>query len=403
MDSRWVKIIWFYCVGVIAAAQLGKMSALIPLISRDLGLSLTLAALVISLLEIGGAGFGRIAGGLIQRAGRRPALLAGTAFLTVGGIGESLAPGPAALIAWRVLESAGYLTTVIAAPMLILETATPRQRGVALALWSSFVPVGLALGAILSGWAAELWSWRGALFGGGVVAAGALALSLPMTSGVGARVRGAGAGGTGPTRRAWALAVGFGCYTTFEVGLLGMLPTFLVDKAGASADAAGFITGVASFATVAGSVVAGWWNHRNHGRDLARGPSFALMALSIVLPALLLFLVFGPAPDLTTAAIVVIALNALSGVYPGLAFAMLPAVAGSDRGLPAANGLLTQFGASGSLIGPPLFAAFAGHWGWTSAAACGLAASLLCLALMRAAGVSSSSSVEASDAPVTDH
>ncbi|WP_040847192.1 hypothetical protein, partial [Nitrospirillum viridazoti] len=77
MGGNWVKIVWFYGVGVIAAAQLGKMSALIPLISRDLGLSLTVAALVISLLEIGGAGFGRIAGGLIQRAGRRPALLAG--------------------------------------------------------------------------------------------------------------------------------------------------------------------------------------------------------------------------------------------------------------------------------------------------------------------------------------
>ncbi|MDE1149445.1 MAG: MFS transporter [Azospirillaceae bacterium] len=389
MDRSWLKIVWFYFVGVIAAAQLGKMSALIPLIARDLTLSLTVAALVISLLEIGGAGFGRIAGGIIQRVGRRPALLAGTALLAVGGVGESLARGPGDLIAWRVLESAGYLATVIAAPMLILEVASPRQRGVALALWSSFVPVGLALGAIASGWAAAAWSWRVALLGGGVTAAGALALSWPMTASVGARVRDTAAGKAGATRRAWALAVGFGCYTTFEVGLLGMLPTFLVDRAGANADTAGLVTGIASFATVAGSVVAGWWNHRNHGRDLARSTSFALMALSIVLPAALLFLVFTPGPDLATAAGVVIGLNALSGVYPGLAFAMLPAVAGSDRGLPAANGLLTQFGASGSLIGPPLFAACAGHWGWPSAAACGLTASLLCLALMRAAGVSS--------------
>jgi predicted MFS family arabinose efflux permease len=51
----------------------------------------------------------------------------------------------------RVAEAAGYLLVVVAAPSHMARSALDADRGLALGLWSTFVPVGLALGAGISG------------------------------------------------------------------------------------------------------------------------------------------------------------------------------------------------------------------------------------------------------------
>ncbi|WP_169728404.1 MFS transporter [Geminicoccus roseus] len=376
MIGDWVRIGWFYAIGVLAAAQLGKMSALLPLIEAELALGLTLAAALVSLLELGGATLGLLAGTLAATLGRRRTLLWGIALLAGAGIGEALAGSPLAMMAWRAVESLGYLAIVIAAPLMIFHTARPHQRSVALALWSSFVPVGLALGAILSGFIAELFSWRTALLCAGAagVVAWLVTLALP---GLPAREAAPGKA-IRPGAAAWALAAAFGCYTMFEVGMLALLPTFLVERAGASAALAGLLTGIAAFVTLLGSIVAAWHSRRPREARL-------LLPVAILLPAAMLFLVFHDQPDLALVASAAIALNGISGIFPGLAFAMLPQAAGSEAGMAGANGLLTQFGAAGSLVGPPLFAACVTAAGWPGAALTGATASLGCFLLMRLA------------------
>ena len=121
MQRRWLKIGWFYIVGVLAAAQLGKLSALMPLIAKDLTLSLMMAAAIISLLELGGATTGRLAGSLVHRIGPQAALLWGMGCLAVAGIGQGFAGNGTVLLGWRIVESAGYLGVVIAAPLLIID------------------------------------------------------------------------------------------------------------------------------------------------------------------------------------------------------------------------------------------------------------------------------------------
>jgi MFS family permease len=361
-----------YVVGVLAASQLGKMSALVPLIERELALGLTVAALLVSLLEIGGASLGGVAGALLHRLGERRSLLLGLACFVLAGVGTGLAQNVPTLVAWRIVEAAGYLAVVIAAPPLISRTAGPARRGVALALWSSFVPVGLALGAMLAGTAAEAFSWRVASYGSGAVAAIALLASLLLLgpididhAAIAARAR--------PNKRTWQLAVGFGAYTLFEVGLLALLPSFLVEQTGASPSLAGLGTGIASLATLAGALVAAWHNHRP--RDAAR-----MLATSLLVPAVLLFAVFREHPDFVQVVLAAIVLNAVSGILPGLAFALLPRVAGDNMAI--ANGLFTQFGAGGSLLGPPVMAACVGQVGWIGASICGAVFSVLSLLLL---------------------
>ncbi|MDC8012672.1 CynX/NimT family MFS transporter [Tahibacter soli] len=377
MQNRGYRIVWYYALGVIAAAQLGKMAALMPLARVELAMSLTAAAFVISLLEIGGATLGRVAASLGRRAGLQPTLLAGIGLIAIAGIGESLAGGATSMYAWRALEGLGYLGVVTAAPLLIIETATDAQRGPALSLWSSFVPAGVAAGAIGAGTLAEASSWRGAIVASAAIAAVAFVVTwLTTVRGAGASFGGEGRRGAG--LRAWQLAVGFGCYALFEVGLLALLPTFLVDEAGATPRTAGLLTGLASFATVAGSALAAWLAHRRAG---LRWP----IAVCVIVPAVLLFFVFRQLPQLGTVAAVAVALNAISGVLPAIAFSLLPHAAGSPTAIPAANGLITQFGASGSLLGPPLMAWCVARGGWPAAAWCGAILSAACLVLMLAA------------------
>ena len=392
LGSPWPRIWALYATGLLAAAQLGKLSALAPLIAADLQLGLTTVAAAISLLEMGGATLGAVAGLMAQRFGLQRALRWGLASLALGGLGSALAHGAAGLLAWRLLEALGYLGVIVSAPVLIAQHAgavSTRLQGLALALWSTFVPVGLALGAWGSAGLAGALGWRGVLLlGGAVVAVMWLVLSpvlrpvlppalqpAPPEQAVPAAAASAVPAGK-PDAAAWCLALAFGGFALFEVGLVALLPTLLVRDAGVPAAAAGQWTALVSAAAVAGSVAAALLLKHGHGR-VPRWP----LLLALGLPALLLFGVFRPAPQAGLAIALALLISVLGGLFASLSFALLPVVAGSAGQMVRANGLLAQCGASGSLLGPPLMAACVQAGGWPAAAALGLVVTAVALPL----------------------
>lgn len=405
-STPWPAVLLLYAAGLMAAAQLGKLSALVPAITPALGLTLALAAWAVSLIEVGGATLGTVAGVLAQRLGLWRALQLGLAALAIAGLGSATAQGAASLLAWRVLEAAGYLGITVSAPVLIARLSAPaglRAQTLAMTLWSTFVPVGLAFGASAAAAAAAPLGWRGALLAGGVLAA-ALAVAVRLlappdadtpTAGA-ARAAASPAGldaagaadaahpvnthdsaaraATGAPAAAWCLALGFGFFALFAVGVIGLLPTLLVEGAGLSLAAAGQWTGLASIAAVAGSALVLALLRRGH-----RSRGLAMVALA--LPAALVWGVFAARPLAGPAIALAVAINVLGGVFAALAFSALPRVCSQPAQLVRANGLLTQFGASGSLLGPPLMAAGVSAWGWPGAAAVGTLVSLLSLPL----------------------
>lgn len=385
--SPWPAVGLLYLCGLFAAVQLGKFSALAPLMAVALGLSLPAVAVAISLVEAGGATLGSMAGRLADRLGLHRALRAGLLALAVAGLGEATAPGAAALFAWRLLEAAGYLGVIVSAPVLIVRGTTAagvRTQAMALTLWSTFVPVGIALGAWASAALAQPLGWRAAVLawaGVGAVLAAVVWWRGPRASVPAARpVREPSTSGTVPVSGAtpvgvWTLALGFGGFAIFEVGMLGLLPTLLVRQAGMAADAAGRWTAIASLSAVAGSALAAWLLRRGMG---LRWPCM----VSLGLPPLLLFAVFTPAPVLPWALAAAVALNALGGIFASLAFALLPRVAPDARSLVRGNGWIAQCGASGSLLGPPLMAGAVQVGGWHAAAVLGLVVSALALPLI---------------------
>lgn len=374
--SPWPLVGLLYLSGLLAAAQLGKLSALAPLIASTLGLSLTTVAIAISLIELGGATLGAVAGLFAHRLGLRCTLRWGVGLLALAGLGGATVQGAPGLLGWRVIEAAGYLGVIVSAPVLIAHhagAAGARAQGLALTLWSTFVPVGLALGAWGSAAAASAWDWRTAMAAGGAVGVALWALmwraDLPEhadapTAAPAARL----------TPALWCLALGFGAFALFQIGILGLLPTLLVREVGLSAQTAGQWTAVASVATIAGSATAAWL--LRHGIDL-RWPAMA----SLGVPPLLLFGVFTTAPPAAAAIGLTVLLSMLGGVFASLTFALLPRLATAPGQMVRANGLLAQCGASGSLLGPPTMAACVQAGGWTAAAVLGLLVSAAALPL----------------------
>ncbi|BEV10306.1 MFS transporter [Asticcacaulis sp. DW145] len=372
IDSHWRPILLLWFTGVLAAAALGKFASLSPVISADLKLSRVEAGWLVSLIETGGASLGIIAGLLIARLGSRKALLYGMGLLTAGGLIGALIPGLWTLFTARLIESAGYLMVVIAAPSLIATVARPQDQGAALTLWSTFVPAGFAIGMGLSGVLLLFTGWRPVLVVWALLAGGALfaAVRTPVVE-TKSETR-----LVWPPLPVWLMCAGFGFYTTLFVGLIAMFPLFLTEQ-GQSPSAAATVTGLASAATLGGAWGAAQALHRGE-----RARWIALCA-GLLVPAALACLIFIGGHALWLAGLI-IALNAVSGIGSSLVFARLPHMS-PGLNVAAANGVLTQFGAGGSLIGPPLLAAIAGHWGWAALGPAVAIGSVAALGLMTAA------------------
>jgi MFS family permease len=379
MTRPWPTIIALWLLGVLAAAQLAKISIIAPLLQARFGLSLPQMGLLISLLEVGGAMLGFVAGLALGRIGLRRCLLTGLILLTVSGLVEAMAPDIGALFVARGLEGVAYLLVVIAAPTAIAMVAGDRERGAALALWSSFFAIGVALGGALTSLAVDRIGTGGVMGGWAALLAlaGLVAARLPIgdVATHAARTR------SMPRSAAWFATLAFGIYTFFGCALTLLLPTYLIRVAGASVTQAGLVTSIASMSTLPGCVLAVLLTRRG---SLRPGTTVMIAACMLVLTAAVVPAVFHAARgQMTSACVFAIIALMVSGLVPPLMFARLPMLAGAMRSgdprIAIANGLLTQFGAGGALLGPPVGALLVERWGWGSL---GHALSLAVLAML---------------------
>lgn len=369
-----------WLVGVLAAAQLAKLSTIAPVLQARFDLSLSEIGLLISLLEVGGGLFGFVAGLALAWINCRRSMLAGMTILAGASLVEAIAPDAATLFAARAVEGIGYLLVVIAAPTAIASIAQDGDRARALALWSSFVPVGIAIGSAVTGLCVPILGAQGVML---LWAALLATMIVPML-----RLR----FGTGDSRRivlpapaAWISTLAFGVYTFFLCALTMLLPTFLILERGAGLGEASLIVSLASLSALPASGLAILM--------LRRGELPAARFLMIATPALagtalLAPLGFQHGLGLTLTGILLVTAIMLSGLVPPLMFGRLPVLAGAigphDPRIATSNGLLTQFGAGGALIGPPLAGLIVEGWGW---GALGIVVAVLALAMLGLLGL----------------
>ncbi|GHG93778.1 MFS transporter [Streptomyces lanatus] len=379
---RW-KFFLIYLAGLFAATSMGKMTPISVALREDLSLSLAQVALLTSLVTAVAAALGLFVSYLIRPLPPHRMLVAGLVVMGLAGLFCARTDSFGAMLGGRLVESVGYVVVVIVAPVLLFSLGDGKRLTGALAIWGTFMPVGLALGSFAGGVLSAWLDWRGWL----TVAAGAtlvvalLTTRLPAVPGTREDARPSGEGRSAAVRRLGrplALGAGFATISGSIVATVTLYPPYLHEEFGLSTESAGTLTGVVSLAGVAGGFLASWLLVRGAGVKY-------LFVVALLMPAgaFAAFAGTGGLGVSVGSALVVALANEL---VVATVFAAVPLAVRATADLGAANGLVAQFGSVGALAMPPLVGlAVTAADGWWAVGPCLLAVCVAGLVLLQIA------------------
>jgi MFS family permease len=367
--TAWVAVGTVVGAGVTAALQVGKAAIAAPLLQADLGLDLAAVGWITAIFAVLGVVGGVPAGAVTASLGDRRVLLAGLVAIALGAAVGGGATTFTVLLGSRVIEGLGFLMIAVSGPAVLQRIVAAGDRDLAFALWSCFMPAGMALAMLTVPLAA---SWQVYWWCSGALAA---------LSAVGIAVSVAGADSRtrfvwrGLVKDAWAtlrvgpalLAVSFALYSLMFFALFSFLPVLLMQRMAVSLTAAGFLSALATAANIAGNLIAGVLLSRGASRTTLIGIACAVMslaALGIFIPVL---------PPLG-ALLLCVVFSGVGGMLPATIVATTPMLAPAERLVPVAVGLVMQGSNLGQVIGPVAVGGAIDRFGWPSAAAIVVAA-----------------------------
>jgi predicted MFS family arabinose efflux permease len=382
-DARtdWLAVSVVVASGVVAALQVGKAAIAMPLVQAEFGLDLGTLGWLASIFAVLGMVGGIPVGTLAIALGARRVLLLGLLAIALGAFLGAAAPRFPMLLASRVVEGLGFLLITIAAPAILQRVASPAQRDIAMALWSCFMPTGIALAMLAGLWLTDwrmIWQVTGAL---AVAAMVLTVLTVPNTS-----------GGTRPSWTALAGDAGavlsargpvflgfiFALYALMFFALFNFLPVLLMQRMQVSLATAGLLGALASAVNIIGNLAAGLL--------LARGVSRVslIVAASLVMGLSAIGIFLGLLPDSATFLLCVL-FSMVGGIIPATLLSSAPVLAPAAGLTPVVIGLLMQGSNLGQVVGPVAIGSVIEAFGWPSAA--GLVGGAAVIAVLTALGL----------------
>lgn len=384
--TDWPLVALLILGGIVAAMQVGKVPPLIPTLRDELGMSLVTSGWLASSIQAMGAGAGLICGSLADWIGRRRAVLGACLVGALATAAGALADSGTALLASRIVESVGFVFTVVSIPGLIVGASAPQDLRLSVGLWSIYLPAGAMIAMIAVpllapqvGWQAVWWAGSALLAG----YAGLLALAFrarPLPPAAPGRNRLGRRDFLAVLRRPgpWLLGLSFGFYTFQWFAVATWLPTFAQAEMGVTVTEAGLlaaaVVGVNILGCIGGSVIL----HLGVPRWVALASANGLMGL------LALGIFDADLPALLRIAMALL-FSGFGGILPASVLAGAPMHAPDPRTISAVNGLIIQGSNTGAVIGPPVTAmvvSASGTWNeasWvlTLSGALGVGAALL--------------------------
>ncbi|WP_334150725.1 MFS transporter [Hyphomicrobium sp.] len=362
--TNWLAVTTVVAAGMVAAMQVGKVLIASPLLQADLSLDLADLGWLTSVFAIIGVVGGMPAGAMVTRIGDRRLLCAGMAILILGILVGAASEWFALLIASRFLEGFGFVLVVVAGPAVLMRIVSSRQRDVVFALWSCFMPAGMALalltGPLVSSWQAIWWM-------NGVVALISLLLitaTVPPSQTKTYDIEGNFGEDVALTVRSRGpvlLFVIFALYNLMMFTLFSFLPILLVERLNISLGAAGILSALITLANVAGNITAG----SLLSRGFSHGRLVIIAALLMGASGAWVFLVQS---DETTTVALCVLFSAIGGLIPATLISSVPILSPRPRLAPMTMGLLMQGSNLGQLIGPVAVGSAIEAYGWTSGA-----------------------------------
>ena len=275
---------------MLALAQ-GLMVPMLPLYARTFGVSDGLVAVASAALATGTLLADVPSGLVMEKIGRRPAMLLGTTAVALAALGSGLAPAYPVLLLCQVLAGVGAALWGISRLAYITDVVPIRDRGRILSTFGGVNRIGTFGGPAAGGLIGVTFGLNVPFILGGVLALGAMLLAFRYVH------ESARPAGAGKRSMRWRLVGGIVKDHAPELSTAGAAQIFaqmirsgrtlLIPLYGATVlnlDAAqiGTIVSLAAALDMAMFVPAGWLMDR-FGRKAAAVPSFIVMALGMLL------------------------------------------------------------------------------------------------------------------------
>ncbi len=369
--TDWRAVAVVVAAGVAASFHLGKVAIAAAQLQSGLGLSLAMLGALGGTFALLGAVGGLLAGSLVARAGARRMLVLGLVATVLGTLLAVPSASYAVLLASRAVEGLGFVLITVAGPTVLARQVQATDRSRAMALWSCFMPTGIALAMLTGPWFGGWRSlWMAAALASGFIAALVL-WAVPRDTRSPHEAHGtAPSAGLAQVWRgpALALATSFLLYSLMFFALFSFLPVLLQQRMQVGATAVGLLAALASAANIAGNLAAGALLPRL-GRTVlgtAAAAAMGLCALGIFVPVL---------PPWAAFALCLV-FSAMGGLVPASLLSSVPQVSATPAHAALAVGLLMQGSNLGQALGPLLVGNAVDRHGWPAAAVCVVVAAL---------------------------
>jgi MFS family permease len=176
--TRQGLILSVYLPSLLLSFASGLLIPTLPLYVRSLGASFEVVSIVVAMAGLGTLVADVPAGILIDRFGRRPTMIVGTASLAFTALGLGMSGLVPELIVFRFLSGMGAALWSISRHTFMAEEVTARERGRALATFGGVNRVGTFAGPAVGGLVAVKFGLEAPFFVYAVVAFAAMVIAI---------------------------------------------------------------------------------------------------------------------------------------------------------------------------------------------------------------------------------
>lgn len=365
MSKISIRDLWIILAGYLAAIHVGKLSAVIPILQQDLGLSFTQAGFSLSLVQGAGMLFALCIGALSEKVGLKRCLILALIILGLSSMAGLWIQHVAALYFFRFTEGIGFLTISLCAPAILKRISRAETLNFKMGLWSSYMGVGVSLAVFTIPMLLEYLSWQSiwAILGSLCLLIAVMIKRYLYIEAVTPVQPNRPQAGTENTSF-WqiikvtlthppilCLAIIFACYTSQWITVTGFLPTLYVEH-GIDLKVAGALVSMVVLANLggtfgAGMLLQGGWKPKT----LLSTGFIAMLCSSLLAFAASSWLLF----ELQLVSAVLFSL--IGGMIPTTIFAITLRYAPRANAAAASVGLVLQVSACGQFFVPPLSAA----------------------------------------------
>lgn len=271
INRRWVTVLMLTLCGYLAGYNVGKVAAALPFIRADLDLSLFKAGTVASSYSVAAMFLATLVGLFVSRFGAVLAVFCGVSISGLAGVVGASADSYLPLLGSRLAEGIGYILLAISIPILIAKVISEKSRPLAMGLWGTFIPGGVALSMLLSvivqNYTVEQWRplWWFACGMSLFCLVLLIFAVLPVLKAVDQEKVTANGTSVAPAlhhsvfeRDPILLAVCFGLYSMFFVTLVTYLPTVLTETSTLSVQHATRVSVFVVMCNILGNLLGGW-------------------------------------------------------------------------------------------------------------------------------------------------